>query len=98
MSSRSRFTLKPLCFPAGIKLKFVVPAGTTNFSFIPAGKHKGFNVNRLRELMGWEKDECVYIGDALFLGGNDYVVVGVVPTRQVKDPQDTFLLVKAMLS
>ena len=76
----------------------VVPAGTTNFSFIPAGKHKGFNVNRLRELMGWKKDECVYIGDALFLGGNDYVVVGVVPTRQVKDPQDTFLLVKDMLS
>lgn len=76
----------------------VVPAGTTNFSFIPAGKHKGFNVNRLREYMGWVKDECLYVGDALFPGGNDYVVVGVIPTHPVKDPDETFAFIKGMLS
>lgn len=76
----------------------VVPAGTTNFSFIPAGKHKGFNVRRLREREGWEKSECIYVGDALFPGGNDYVVEGVVPTHLVKDPDDTFAFIKEMLS
>jgi len=75
----------------------VVPAGTTNFSFIPAGKHKGYNVNRLREQMKWQKDECVYIGDALFPGGNDYVVVGVIPTHQVQDPDDTFAYLETLL-
>lgn len=75
----------------------VVPAGTTNFSFIPAGKHKGFNVERLRKQMNWNKDECMYVGDALFPGGNDAVVVGVVPTHQVKDPDDTFTFIKEML-
>lgn len=76
----------------------VVPAGTTNFSFIPAGKHKGFNVNRLLERESWAKGDCVYVGDALFPGGNDYVVEGVVPTHPVKDPDDTFNFIKEMLS
>jgi phosphomannomutase len=76
----------------------VVPAGTTNFSFIPAGKHKGFNVERLRAFMHWNKDECLYVGDALFPGGNDAVVIGFVPTHAVKDPDDTFRFISSVLS
>ncbi len=75
----------------------VVPAGTTNFSFIPAGKHKGFNVERLRSQLGWERDECLYIGAALFPGANDAVVVCVVPTHQVNDPDDTFRFIEENL-
>jgi len=75
----------------------VVPAGTTNFSFIPDGKHKGFNVERLRKQMNWNKEDCIYVGDALFPGGNDAVVVGVVPTHQVKDPNETFEFIAQML-
>ncbi|MBI4088205.1 HAD-IIB family hydrolase [Candidatus Kaiserbacteria bacterium] len=75
----------------------VVPAGTTNFSFIPAGKHKGTNVDRLRELTHWRKEDCLYVGDALFPGGNDAVVVGVVPTHAVKDPDETFDFVQKNL-
>lgn len=68
----------------------VTPAGTTTFNFILLGKHKGFNVARLIELRGWNTEDCVYVGDALFPGGNDASVIGVVPTKAVTSPDDTF--------
>ncbi len=68
----------------------VVPAGTTTFNFVAAGKDKGHNVSRLLELEGWKKEDCLYLGDALFPGGNDEAVIGVIPTRAVKNPDDTF--------
>lgn len=68
----------------------VVPGGTTCFDFFLAGKTKGFNVARLIEREGWKKEECIYIGDALFPGGNDETVVGVIPTKQVANPDETF--------
>lgn len=76
----------------------VVPGGTTCFDFFLAGKNKGFNVARLIEHQKWNKEECVYVGDALFPGGNDETVVGVIPTLAVKDPDDTFRFVKDLLS
>ena len=71
----------------------VCPAGTSGYNFIPAGKHKGFNVQRFYEHMQWQKDDCIYIGDALFPGGNDETVVGVIPTHAVKNPDDTFAFI-----
>jgi len=68
----------------------VRPGGTTTFDFTIAGKHKGFNITRLIEQKGWKKEECVYVGDALFPGGNDETVIGVIPTHAVKDPDETF--------
>jgi len=75
----------------------VTPAGTTSYNFILAGKHKGFNITRLIEREGWKKDECLYVGDALFPGGNDESVIGVIPTRAVKDPQETFDFIRTTL-
>ena len=72
---------------AGIE---VVPAGTTTYNFLLAGKNKGYNVARLLEREGWQKKECLYIGDALFPGGNDETVIGVIPTHAVKNPDETF--------
>ena len=86
-------------FPAEVK-KFmsvgieVTPAGTTSFNFILAGKHKGFNIARFIEHEGWKKEDCVYVGDALFPGGNDESVIGVIPTHPVKDPDETFLYIR----
>jgi hypothetical protein len=67
-----------------------MPAGTTTIDFILAGKHKGFNVTRLIEREGWRKENCIYIGDALFPGGNDESVIGVIATKQVANPDETF--------
>lgn len=76
----------------------VVPGGTTCFDFFLKGKNKGYNVTRLIENEGWEKQDCVYVGDALFPGGNDETVIGVIQTHPVKDPNDTFAWVKSILT
>lgn len=75
-----------------------MPAGTTTIDFILKGRDKGYNVARLIEKMGWEKEQCVYIGDALFPGGNDESVVGVIPTYAVQSPEDTFAFIKEILA
>jgi hypothetical protein len=76
----------------------VTPAGTTVFNFIPLGKHKGFNIERLLQREHWNKEDCVYVGDALFPGGNDETVIGVIPTHAVKNPEETFSFISNMLS
>lgn len=77
----------------------VVPGGTTCFDFFLHGKNKGFNVARLVEREGWDKAECVYVGDALFPGGNDETVIGVIPTHAVKNPGETFeFIAKTLLA
>ena len=74
-----------------------IPAGTTTIDFILTGRHKGYNIRRLIEHEGWKKEECLYVGDALFPGGNDESVIGVIPTHPVKDPDETFRFVKENL-
>lgn len=72
----------------------VRPGGTTTFDFTIAGKTKGFNITRLIEREGWKKEDCLYIGDALFPGGNDETVIGVIPTHGVMDYNETFSFIK----
>ncbi len=76
----------------------VIPAGTTTFNFIPKGKDKGHNVARLIERMGWSKKDCVYVGDALYPGGNDESVMNVIDTKSVEVPEDTFRFVEEILT
>lgn len=65
-------------------------AGTTTLDYTRKGRHKGYNVTRLIEYLGWNKDECLYFGDSLFKGGNDETVIGIIDTEPVKDPADTY--------
>jgi HAD superfamily hydrolase (TIGR01484 family) len=76
----------------------VLPGGTTCFDFYLAGRNKGFNVARLIEQEGWTKEDSLYIGDALFKGGNDETVIGVIPTHPVKGPDETFVYISKLLS
>lgn len=64
--------------------------GSTCLDYFPKGKNKGFNINRLIQQLKWNKDECLFFGDALFLGGNDETVVGIIKTIEVTDPEDTY--------
>jgi phosphomannomutase len=75
----------------------VTPAGTSSFNFILAGKHKGFNITRFIKKMGWKSEDCIYVGDALFPGGNDETVIGVIPTHAIKDHEETFRFIKESL-
>ena len=76
----------------------VVIGGTTCFDYIRKGLHKGYNVKRFITHMGWKEDECVYGGDALFSGGNDETVLGVIDTKQVAGPEETLAFIKENLS
>ncbi len=80
---------------AGIE---VVPAGTTTYNFMALGRHKGYNVRRFLAHKGWVAKDCLYIGDALFPGGNDSSVIGIIPTHAVAHPNDTFSYIQEMLS
>ena len=63
--------------------------GTTTLDYFKKGKTKGYNVRRYIDANGWKSEECVYVGDALFPGGNDEAVVGVIDVKQVIGPDET---------
>ncbi len=73
------------------------PAGTATFNFILLGRHKGYNITRLLEREGWHTGDCIYVGDALFPGGNDESVIGVIETHAVENPEDTFRFIQQHL-
>lgn len=79
---------------AGIE---AMPAGSTTIDFILAGKNKGFSIARWLTRERWRAEDCIYFGDALFPGGNDETVIGVIPTRPVKDYEETFAVLSNML-
>lgn len=71
--------------------------GTTCLDYFQKGKNKGFNIGVLLKKMNWQKEECVYAGDALFPGGNDDTVIGVIHTKPVKDPEETLAFLKSFI-
>lgn len=70
--------------------------GSTSLDYIHKDRHKGTNVQKLIDLKGWNKDECVYFGDGLYPGGNDEAVIGVIETISVEDHLDTYQRLKQM--
>ncbi len=76
----------------------ITAGGTTCLDIFLLGKNKGFHVANLIEKMGWKREDCVYVGDAIEPGRNDESVIGVIPTHSVSGPDDTFIFIKQMLS
>ena len=64
--------------------------GSTSLDYIHKDRHKGTNVAKLIDWMGWDKNDCIYFGDGLYPGGNDEAVIGVIETQLVKDHVDTY--------
>lgn len=65
-------------------------AGTTCLDYVKKGSTKGSNIVRLSRYLSWDLATCLYFGDALFPGGNDESVVGIIDTEAVRDPEDTY--------
>lgn len=80
---------------AGVEVR---SGGTTVLDFFELGKNKGYNVAAFISTMGWSTHDCLYMGDALFPGGNDETVIGIIPTHAVDGPDDTFTFINKMLS
>ena len=64
--------------------------GATSIDITKPGIDKAYGIRKLRDLLGISLKEMIYIGDALFPGGNDYPAeeAGVV-SIPLRDPRET---------
>ena len=73
--------------------------GTTSIDVTKPGIDKAYGIRKLRDTLGIAISEMVFIGDALFPGGNDYPAkeAGVVSIR-VRDPNETKRVIEAIVA
>jgi HAD superfamily hydrolase (TIGR01484 family) len=73
--------------------------GATSIDVTKPGIDKAYGIKKLRETLHLSSKEMVYIGDALFPGGNDFPAeeAGVV-SIPVKGPDDTNLVISTILA
>ena len=73
--------------------------GATSIDVTKSGIDKAYGIGKLRDTLHLSLKEMVFIGDALFPGGNDYPAekAGVV-SIPVKGPDDTNLVIKTILA
>ena len=73
--------------------------GTTSIDVTKPGIDKAYGIRKLRDILNIELDEMIFIGDALFEGGNDYPAVqaGVV-SIPVRGPNETKLVIQSIIA
>lgn len=71
--------------------------GATSIDVTKPGIDKAYGIRKLRDILGISLVEMIFIGDALFPGGNDYPAqeAGVV-SIPVKGPSETKLVIRAI--
>jgi HAD superfamily hydrolase (TIGR01484 family) len=72
--------------------------GSSTIDVTKKGVNKAFGVTKLAEYLELPVDEMLYVGDALFPGGNDEVVKQTeIKTHAVCDPNETEILIRSLL-
>jgi phosphomannomutase len=73
--------------------------GSTSIDITKPGIDKAYGIRKLRDLLGISLKEMIFIGDALYVGGNDYPAeqAGVV-SIPVKDPNETKRVTQAIIA
>lgn len=73
--------------------------GTTSIDVTKPGIDKAYGIRKLRDTLAIAIDEMIFIGDALFPGGNDYPAkeAGAL-CIQVRDVEETKRVVEAILA
>ncbi len=73
--------------------------GTTSIDVTLPGIDKAYGIRKLRDILGIPTDQMMYVGDALFPGGNDYPVrsTGAV-CIQVRDPDETKRVIETIVA
>ncbi len=73
--------------------------GTTSIDVTARGVDKAYGIGKLRSILEISLDEMIFIGDALFPGGNDYPAeqAGVVSIR-VRDPNETKRVIETIIA
>ena len=71
--------------------------GTTSIDVTKPGIDKAYGIGKLRDILGVSLKEMIYIGDALFPGGNDYPAEQAgVTSIPVRGPEDTKRVIEAI--
>ncbi len=77
----------------------VRPAGTTSIDITRKGIDKDFGIRKLSAHLNIPAEQMLYIGDALFPGGNDEIVKTTgIATRLVKNPSHTMEVIEELLN
>ena len=64
--------------------------GATSIDVTKPGIDKAYGIGKLRDILGISLEEMIYIGDALFVGGNDYPAEEAgVTSIPIRDPRET---------
>jgi len=73
--------------------------GTTSIDVTKHGIDKAYGIRKLRDILGIEIPEMIFIGDAIFPGGNDYAAKEAgVASIQVRDPDESKRVIEAIIA
>lgn len=73
--------------------------GLTSIDVTRKGIDKAYGILKIEELLGINTSEMVFIGDALYEGGNDHAVIRTgVETVPIANPEETKAVLKQWLS
>jgi HAD superfamily hydrolase (TIGR01484 family) len=73
--------------------------GATSIDITKPGIDKAYGIRKLRDILGISLKDMIYVGDALFVGGNDYPAeeAGVI-SIPVRGPNETKRVVEAIIA
>jgi phosphomannomutase len=73
--------------------------GATSIDVTMPGIDKAYGIRKLRDILGISLEEMIFVGDALFVGGNDYPAIeaGVVSIA-VRGPQEAKPVTEAIIA
>jgi phosphomannomutase len=73
--------------------------GATSIDITKPGIDKAYGIRKLKEILDIKISEMIFIGDALFDGGNDHPARTTgVDCIQVRDPDETKRVIEAIIS
>ena len=73
--------------------------GATSIDITREGVDKAYGLKKLRDASGIALDAMMFIGDAIFPGGNDYPAKELgLDTVRVRDPEETLSVIAAIVS
>jgi len=73
--------------------------GTTSVDVTKPGIDKAYGIRKLRDTLGIAISEMIFIGDALFPGGNDYSAKEAgAKSIQVRDPNESKCVIEAIIA
>ncbi|TPG51641.1 HAD-IIB family hydrolase [Sphingomonas glacialis] len=73
--------------------------GATSIDITREGVDKAYGIKKLRDASGIPLDEMMFIGDAIFPGGNDYPAKELgLDTVRVRDPKETVAVIEGIVA